>query len=99
MSAQPAELLPAAVKRSVAATLAVGMDVVVQRKNSATSERATTNYKGHIEAVFWTGLERTSFIVRVPREHTPSRYESTLAFVVVDELPDDWSQKILRILG
>jgi len=87
------------VSREVVGDLRVGDDVVIQRKNALTCERPTENYKGHIEGVIWTGIERTSLIVRVPKENTPNRYENTLAFVVVDTLPDDWSQKILRVLG
>ena len=96
MSAQPAANPRDVVERSVATGLIRGDDVSIQVINPPTSDRMRESYMGHIEGVLWKSERVDRLIVRVPRERTPSVYENTLTFVVVDELPDDWKQKILR---
>lgn len=96
MSAQTAANPLAVVKREVAKDLVAGDQVIIQIKNEPTSDIMVSNYVGRVESVIWKNARVDHLIVRVPRERTPSRYENTLAFVVVEEYDDDWQQRLLR---
>ena len=96
MSVKPAANPRAVVKHEVAKFLVVGDEVVIQIKNEPTSDIMVSNYAGRIEALMWKSGLVDRLIVRVPRQYTPSRYENVLTFVVVDEYPENWKQRLLR---
>ena len=99
MSAQTAATLPTVVRRCVAKIIHPGDEVVIQIRNEPTSDIMVSNYVGRVELVLWEGEKVERLMVRVPRERTPSIYENVLTFMVVDEWPDEWKQRLLRRRG
>ncbi len=99
MSAQPAATLPAVVRRCVAKDIRPGDEVVIQIRNEPTSDIMVSNYVGRVELVMAACDRVERLMVRVPRDRTPSLYENVLTFMVVDEWPDEWKQRLLRRRG